>query len=466
MSRFCSRQTYLAYRVDYINQLSHMLQESILSVGLTSLFSLIYIGQIMAYAPGLAIPALAVILLSSAVTLFTALLSIKHSKKKMERDAKKGGLQYAFISGIQKLRLTGSEKRAFAKWADNYAELARLSYDPPNFLKYSSILSLAIHSLGMIAIFYYAITTGVGVAGYMAFNVSYGMVSGAFASLFGIVSTLASIKPTIDMARPLLETEPEAAVGRKMLSKVNGNIELSNVTFRYNESMPLVLDNLSLTIKAGQYIAIVGQTGCGKSTLLRLLLGFETPDKGAVYYDNKDLKTLDLKSVRRNIGVVMQNGRLMHGDIFSNIVVAAPWLTMDDAWKAAEIAGIADDIRAMPMGMHTVISEGSGGIFGGQRKRLLIARAIAPKPRILMFDEATSALDNITQKHVSDSLDALKCTRIVIAHRLSTIKQSDRIIVLDQGKIAEDGTYDDLIAKDGYFAELVARQRLELDEEN
>lgn len=225
--------------------------------------------------------------------------------------------------------------------------------------------------------------------------------------------------------------------------------------------MPLIIDNLSLKIKAGQYIAIVGKTGCGKSTLLRLLLGFETPKKGAIYYDNKDLSTIDLKSLRRNIGVVMQNGKLMQGDIYSNIVVAAPWLKLDDAWEAAELAGIADDIRAMPMGMHTVISEGSGGISGGQKQRLLIARAIAPKPKIIMFDEATSALDNITQRRVSESLDKLKCTRIVIAHRLSTIRQCDRIIVLDKGKIIEDGNYDELITQNGFFAELIARQRLD-----
>jgi ABC-type bacteriocin/lantibiotic exporter with double-glycine peptidase domain len=191
------------------------------------------------------------------------------------------------------------------------------------------------------------------------------------------------------------------------------------------------------------------------------MLGFETPQKGAVLYDGKDLSTIDLRSLRRKIGTVMQNGKLFQGDIFSNITISAPWLTMDDAWEAAELAGIADDIRAMPMGMFTLISEGQGGISGGQRQRLMIARAVAPKPRVLMFDEATSALDNITQKKVSDALEQLKCTRIVIAHRLSTIRQCDRIIVLDHGHIVEDGTYDELISQKGFFAELVERQRVE-----
>jgi ABC-type bacteriocin/lantibiotic exporter with double-glycine peptidase domain len=225
--------------------------------------------------------------------------------------------------------------------------------------------------------------------------------------------------------------------------------------------MPNVINNLSLNIRAGQYVAIVGKTGCGKSTLMRILLGFEKPQKGTVYYDKKDIATLDLKSLRRNIGTVMQNGKLFAGDIYSNIVISAPHLSVDDAWKAAEMAGIAEDIRYMPMQMHTIISEGSGGISGGQRQRLMIARAIAPNPRILMFDEATSALDNITQKIVSESLAKLRCTRIVIAHRLSTIKECDRIIVLDGGRIIEDGTYDELISKNGYFAELVERQRVD-----
>ena len=179
-----------------------------------------------------------------------------------------------------------------------------------------------------------------------------------------------------------------------------------------------------------------------------------------MYYDGKDINTLDLKSLRKKIGVVMQNGKLFQGDIFSNITISAPWLTLREAWEAAELADIADDIRAMPMGMHTIISEGGGGISGGQRQRLMIARAVAPKPKILMFDEATSALDNITQKKVSEALNGLKCTRIVIAHRLSTIRYCDRIIVLDGGKIIEDGSYDELLAKGGFFAELVERQRI------
>ena len=224
-----------------------------------------------------------------------------------------------------------------------------------------------------------------------------------------------------------------------------------------------ILDDLSLTIPARQYVAIVGKTGCGKSTLVRLLLGFEKPETGAILYDRRDIQTLDIGSLRRSIGTVMQDGFLFGGSVYENITISAPELSLEAAWEAAETAGMAEDIRAMPMGMATMLQDGGTGISGGQRQRLMIARAIAPKPKLLIMDEATSALDNITQKQVSDSLDKMRCTRIVIAHRLSTIKHCDRILVLDGGKIVEDGKYEELIEKDGLFAELVARQRIDGD---
>lgn len=452
----------LSTRMGYISSLCSMLASTILSTGLTSLFSLVYITQMVAYGPGLVIPGLLVIACTVLFSLIATLAQLKISKKQMELAAKESGLEYSLITGIQKIRLAGAEKRAFAKWANAYTQQAKLQYDPPAFLKFSSVVSTCISLVGTIVIYYFTIKTNVSLSDYYAFNSAYGMVMGAFASLVGMAGTIARIQPMLDMVRPILETVPEVAENKRVVTRLTGGIELNNVSFRYTENGPLIVDDLSLKIRPGQYVAIVGATGCGKSTLMRLMLGFETPQKGAIYYDGKDLASLDLKSLRRNIGTVMQNGKLFQGDIYSNIVISAPRLTMTEAWEAAEKSGIADDIRAMPMGMHTIISEGSGGISGGQRQRLMIARAIAPKPRILMFDEATSALDNITQKIVSDSLESLKCTRIVIAHRLSTIKQCDRIIVLDKGKIIEDGKYEDLIAQDGYFANLVERQRLEV----
>lgn len=451
----------LSSRSQSINSLCSMLANTILNTGLTSLFSLAYIGQIGHYAPGLVAPALLVILSNILLSLATTFLQMKRSKRTMEVGAKLSGLVFGLFNGVQKIKLAGAERRAFSKWAGVYAKSAELQYAPPLCLRLLPILSSAVSLAGTVAIYYFAVTSQLGVAGYMAFNVSYGMVSGAFMSLSSIALTVANIKPVLEMVEPILKATPEASEGKRVLTRLSGGIEVNNVSFRYSEDMPLILDNLSLKIRPGQYVAIVGSTGCGKSTLLRLLLGFETPQKGAVYYDGKDIASVDLRSLRRNIGVVMQSGKLFQGDVFSNITISAPWLTQDAAWEAAELSGIANDIREMPMGMHTIISEGSGGISGGQRQRLMIARAIAPRPKILMFDEATSALDNLTQKKVSDSLDGLKCTRLVIAHRLSTIRQCDRIIVLDKGKIVEDGAYDELIAMDGAFAELVARQRLD-----
>ena len=451
----------LSNRLQYINRLSDQLVGIVLSTSLTSLFSLVYIIQIFHFAPGLVAPALIVTLLTLLVTVITVIFQIRITRQQMLLGSKESGISYALISGVSKIRLAGAEKRAFGRWGKAYAEQAKLAYNPPVFLKVSQVIVTGISLVGTMVIYYYAIQTHVSVADYYAFNSSYGMVSTAFMALSQIVMTVAQIRPTLEMIKPLFETEPEVSEDKEVITRLSGAIELSNVSFRYNEDMPLVLDDISLKINPGQYVAIVGKTGCGKSTLMRIMLGFETPQRGAVFYDGRDLKRIDLKSLRQKIGAVMQNGKLFTGDIFSNITISAPRLTLDDAWEAAEIAGLAEDIRNMPMGMNTLISEGQGGVSGGQRQRIMIARAVAPKPRILIFDEATSALDNITQKQVSDSLDRMKCTRVVIAHRLSTIRQCDRIIVLEAGKIIEDGTYDELMTKNGFFAKLVARQQLE-----
>jgi ABC-type bacteriocin/lantibiotic exporter with double-glycine peptidase domain len=428
---------------------------------LTAVFSLVYIGQIFAYASALAAPALAVTLLTLGFSVLTALLQMGITEKQLAEAGKESGLVYALINGVAKIKNAGAEKRAFAKWSKQYVNEAQYIYQPPLYLKLSGVVTTAISLIGTIFLYRAALRAEVTVADYMAFNSAYGMVSGAFASLAGIAITVSRIRPVLKMVQPLFETAPEVDTSRHVVTRLRGTIELNNVSFRYQENSPNVLDNLSLKIPAGQYVAIVGKTGCGKSTLMRILLGFETPQKGAVYYDGRDLASMDLKSLRQKIGVVMQNGKLFQGDIYSNITISAPWLTLEQAWEAAETAGMAEDIRQMPMGMNTLISEGQGGISGGQRQRLMIARAIAPKPKILMFDEATSALDNITQKKVSEALDQLKCTRIVIAHRLSTIRHCDRIIVLDAGKIVEDGSYDELAARGGYFSQLVERQQIQ-----
>jgi NHLM bacteriocin system ABC transporter ATP-binding protein len=451
----------LSVRVSSVSELGDMLNGIFFGVGLTGIFSFIYIAQIFTIAPALALPTVAAILLQAGVLAGTVVFSRKMTKKVLEANTKVNGVIFSLFSGIQKIKLAGCESRAFTRWVEKYKVQAGLTYNPVLFLKLAAALQGAAVLTGMLLIYYSAARTGVSVAQYIAFSAAFGMTNGALMSLVGAAGDIAHIGPILEMAAPILETAPETGGDKKIIRKLNGQVELDNVTFSYAEESPVVTDNLSLKIRKGQYVAIVGKTGCGKSTLLRLLLGFEKPQKGAVYYDGEDISKVDIKSLRRHIGVVLQNGKLFQGNIFSNITISAPALSLDEAWEAAETAGIAEDIRAMPMGMHTLISDGSGGVSGGQRQRIIIARAIAAKPKILMFDEATSALDNITQKQVSDSLAGLKCTRIVIAHRLSTIKQCDRIVVMDKGKIVEEGTYEELTEKGGVFAELVKRQTLD-----
>ena len=454
----------LSNRASSVGSLCDMLLDNILSTGLTSLASLLYIFQIFSFAPALVLPSVLVVLATFVLSVATSLAQVRISRKKMLLAAKESGMSYALVSGIQKIRLSGAEKRAFSRWADLYAQNAELEYNPPVFLKLNGVITRAISLAGTIVLYYLAVKTGVQPHEYYGFSAAYGELMGAFTAMAGIAVSVAAIKPVLEMAEPILKAEPEVSADKTPVTQVSGSVELSHVSFRYDEHSPWVLQNLSLKIRAGEYVAIVGRTGCGKSTLVRLLLGFEKPEKGAVYYDGRDLDTIDPRSLRRRMGVVTQDGQLFQGDIFANITISAPQLTLEEAWEAAEIAGIAQDIRDMPMGMQTLISEGQGGISGGQKQRIMIARAVAPKPKILIFDEATSALDNVTQKQVSDALDALKCTRIVIAHRLSTIRHCDRILLLDGGRIAEQGTYEELIEKKGMFADLVARQRLENEE--
>lgn len=450
----------LSQRANYVQTLCTRLFSSIGTVGLSSVFSLVYIGQIFAFAPSMVIPALVITVLTLVITLLTTFRQMKITRVTMELSAKESGMVYSMITGIRKIKLAGAEKRLFARWARLYTKSAELECNPPLFLKLSPAISLAVSLFGTMVLYYCALASGISVANYYAFNSAYGMVAGAFGSLTGLAATMASIKPILEMASPIMEGVPEISNDKEIITNLSGNIELSHVSFRYSDEMPYVINDLSLTINKGEYLGVVGTTGCGKSTLLRLLLGFEMPERGAIFFDQKDTSRVDLKSLRRQMGVVLQEGKLFAGDIYSNIVISAPQLTVKDAWKAAEMAAIADDIRQMPMGMHTMISEGQGGISGGQKQRIMIARAIAPRPSILLFDEATSALDNITQRQVSDAIDSLNCTRIVIAHRLSTIRHCDRIIVLDKGKIVESGTYEELIDNKGFFAELVARQRI------
>ncbi|MDN0055873.1 ATP-binding cassette domain-containing protein [Collinsella ihumii] len=449
----------LSERLAIVGEVGRLIQDVVLTALLNALFAMAYVGQIAAIAPAMAAPTVGVALLTAAATALVAAAQMRVTARRLDLGARLSGWQYALIEGLQKIKLVGAEKRAFATWANLYHRQARLAYNGPVLTRLSSTIQMAVASLGTIVFYLSAAAGGLSVAEYMAFTSAYGAVSAALAALGAAAVNMACIRPYLSMADPLLKTVPETSESKRALERMSGGFELNHVTFAYGDDRP-VLDDLTLKVRPGEYVAVVGKTGCGKSTLMRLLLGFERPQRGAVYYDGRDLASVDAGSVRKRIGVVLQDGRLFAGSIYDNIAISAPGLTLEQAWEAAELAGLSDDIDAMPMGMNTMVTEGGGGMSGGQRQRIMIARAIAAKPKILMFDEATSALDNVTQKIVSDSLESLKCTRLVIAHRLSTIRACSRIVVLDGGRIVEDGTYDELVERGGLFADLVARQQV------
>ncbi|MGI6673654.1 MAG: NHLP bacteriocin export ABC transporter permease/ATPase subunit [Limnochordia bacterium] len=447
-----------ARRAMSINSLTEMLSDSVLTSALAALFSFVYIFQMFSFAPILVAPAVLAIVALLLVTFLSTSVRQKHMRKMMQLSAKLDGLVFGLFSGIQKIKIAGAERRAFAKWAANYRDVGRLRYNPPLLMPLSSAVSTLLMFGSTITVYFFAGSRGVSPSDFIAFTVAYGAVSSALMSLGSAAIALANVKPQLEMVKPILEAVPEVDENKRQVTSLSGLIEVSNVTFSYTKDGPPVLRNLSLKVEPGEYVAIVGRSGSGKSTLMRLLLGFETPNSGAIYYDGHDLKTLDVRSVRQCIGVDLQDAKLFLGSIYANIIITAPWATLEDAWEAARLAGVDEDIRAMPMGMHTLISEGGGGISGGQRQRLLIARAIIAKPSILLLDEATSALDNITQEAVIKNLAKLKCTRVVIAHRLSTVQGCDRILVMDEGTVVEEGTYDELMARKGLFFEFASRQ--------
>lgn len=449
----------LSSRVQAINDLCSMIEDIFLNTGLTSIFSLVYIGSIIKYAPALVIPALLIFFFTFLVLFLAISWQIKITKKRMLIEAKQRGLEFSLISGIQKLKVSNSEQRAFTKWMNLYSKNAKLQYDPPLFIKIYNAITIAITLLGTILLYYFAVVSNVSVASYMAFNVSFGLVQGAFASITNVALTISNFKPKLELIKPILNEIPETSSNKKIVKSLSGKIELKNISFRYDERLPYVINNLNLKIDSGEYVGIVGKTGCGKSTLIRLLLGFEEPNEGNIYYDNIDLNNLDLMTLRRNISTVLQGSKLFHDSIYNNISISDYNLSLEKVWKAAKMAGIDKDIENMPMGMNTIISEtANGGISGGQKQRLLIARSFASESNILIFDEATSALDNLSQAIILKSLKKINCTRIVIAHRLSTIKECDRILFLDKGNITEEGTYDQLIKQNASFANFVKHQ--------
>jgi len=434
----------------------------VLGVGLSLLLSIVYLIQIAYFAPSLVVPAFLIVAVQCLVIFMYLKLTQKYENRTMHADSAVSGTTTGLIKGMQKIRLAGAEDRAFSIWAKKYAAYAEAMYQRPRYLYCVEAVIAVIGMLGTVLIYYNALGGKVTVDRFMAFNTSFGQINAIIISITALLGTIVKIIPSMELVDPILEAEPEVHDERPVVKDIRGTITLNNVSFRYSPDMPWILKDISLNIKQGEYVGIVGHSGCGKSTLMRLLLGFETPEFGSIMFGDYDIREINVGDLRsKAMAVVLQDAKLLKGDIFHNIILSKPDATLEDAWEAAEIAGIADDIRKMPMGMNTLVSEGGGGISGGQRQRLIIARAVCTKRKIMLMDEATSALDNITQMKVADSLAKLQCTRIVVAHRLSTVRHCDRILVIEQGEIAEAGTYEELIEKNGVFAELVRRQRLE-----
>ena len=420
------------------------------------------------YSIKLTAAALAVWLVYFVIVAFIYRRIFGMQRNMIKAENRTAGQVQEIFRGLPKFRVQGAESRAYYLWSKVFGEQWKWNLKLRWQGNYNAIIG-GIQPFILSMLLYYTVIYGMqetvngvkvqtmGYAEFLGFQAAFSAFNSTLVSVIPLAVSIFSVLPHIENLRPILEAEPEITEDKVDADVLSGAIEVDQLSFSYAEDGPEVLHDVSFRVRAGETLAIVGRSGCGKSTLMRILLGFEQPKTGAVYYDGQDLAELNVSSVRSQMGVVLQNGQLMSGDIFTNIIGMSA-LTMDDAWRAAARAGIDEDIRQMPMGMYTMISEGSGNISGGQRQRLLIARAIANSPSIILLDEATSALDNRTQAIVTQSLEEMKCTRILVAHRLTTIRDADHILVMDAGTIVESGTYDELVAKDGLFARLIARQ--------
>ena len=457
----------LALRLNSIHTVSAALSHSTLSSLFNGILSVFSLAMMAYYSWKLSLAAVSVLFLYVTVVGFLVWKLVDYKRETMAAAGKVAGQTLQILNGLAKFRLQGAETQAFFLWAREFGKEWKWN----RAIRWKSNWLEVVNGLQPILlpmlIYYLTLhgleagdkerTSFISQPDFLSFSAAMSGFNAAVIGMIPVLAQFADLTLVLERLRPILETAPEVSEEKTEVGELTGRVEVSQLSFRYAPEKPLVLDNISLTIKPGQFVAIVGSSGSGKSTLLRLLLGFEQPETGAVYYDGQDLAEVNVKSVRSRMGVVLQHGQLLSGDIYSNIVGSLP-LSLADAWVAAEMVGLADDIRTMPMGMHTVISEGASNISGGQRQRVLIARSIVNRPRIIVFDEATSALDNRTQAIVTESLEKLKATRIIVAHRLSTICNADFIYVLDKGRIVESGTYQQLMDKDGLFTAMARRQ--------
>ncbi|MFW5993165.1 MAG: NHLP bacteriocin export ABC transporter permease/ATPase subunit [Desulfohalobiaceae bacterium] len=451
----------LADRTLSINAMREILSGVTLQSIMGGIFSSFSLALLFYYSWKLALVALGITLIAGGLMFWIGVLQVRYQRTIQRLQGKLQGMVLQFISGISKLRVSGTEDRAFSAWAETFSPMRKSTFKAAKAQNHLDAFTSSLRALSLLVIFGWIAFTSLleqmSVGDIVAFNSAFAQFQMAMNKLAMTAVSSLQVVPMYERAKPILDAEPEVSLDKAGPGELTGHIEVNNANFRYDPDGPLILKDVSLEVQPGEFAAVVGGSGSGKSTLLRLLLGFEAPESGGVYYDSQDLDSLDVVAVRRQLGVVMQNSQLMSGDIFSNIVGSSN-LSQEQAWEAARMAGLEEDIQNMPMGMHTMITPGGGTLSGGQRQRLLIARAIVHKPRILYFDEATSALDNKTQKTVSQSLEHLNSTRIVIAHRLSTIQNADKIFVLDRGRLVQQGDYQELVAQPGLFSELARRQ--------
>jgi NHLM bacteriocin system ABC transporter ATP-binding protein len=452
----------LAARLFGLETIRQTLGEVVASTLLTGTFALVNLGVLLYFDFRLAAVAAALLVIWLAATVLAGRAAWRAGRPLQAAEARLAGFVLQLVDGIADLRVAGAEARGFARWAERFAESRRLALRPRQISLRLAVFNSAFPTLALVALLA-AIApiagTRISTGAVVALLTAFGNLLQAGLDASSLVPHVVATAPLFENARPILQAVPETGPHYAQPGELSGRLEVRQVSFRYYPAGPLILEDVSVEAQPGEFIAIVGASGAGKSTLMRLLLGFEAPSAGAVYFDGQDLAALDPSAVRRQIGVVLQSAGLIPGDILSNIV-GSTLLTLDDAWEAARLAGIEDDIRRLPMGMHTLITEGTSTFSGGQRQRLMIARAVVNRPRLLFFDEATSALDNDTQLVVSRSLAALRATRVVIAHRLSTIKAADRIYVLEAGRVIQCGTFRDLADHAGPFHQLIERQVL------
>ncbi|WP_345270272.1 NHLP bacteriocin export ABC transporter permease/ATPase subunit [Nibrella viscosa] len=456
----------LTNRVLSINTIRQIVSSTLMTAVLSGAFSSVNLVLLFYYDTKLAWVGVGLGLIAAAFMVGIGWLKLKYDRQVATYQGTIQGFLFEFLSGIAKIRITGGERRVFALWADKFSTLKKLGFNSGTYQNFVEVFNASYPLLTSIFFFsflYYTVQNADAVTGmlsvgvFMAFITSFNQFLNDSLRLSMALITSLNVVTLYERVKPILEEETESVEQSVDPGELAGEIEMNSVSFRYRDDQPLVLNNVTFKIKPGEMVAFVGASGSGKSTIMRLLLGFEQAEAGSVYYDGNSFELMNKELVRRQIGVVLQNGALMSGSIFQNIIGNSE-LTLDDAWEAARMAGMEEDIKHMPMEMHTVVSEGAGTFSGGQRQRLMIARAIVHKPRLLFMDEATSALDNRTQSLVSQSLDKLQATRIIIAHRLSTIRNADRIYVLDKGTIVECGTYAELMEKDSLFAQLAKRQ--------